>query len=375
MPERVLIVGAGLAGLSAGIALASRGYHVDLVDLDARVDGASIGISARAVDALAELGVLAECEAEATVLPVPVFSNQWDSSGNQLPLPPMPQIPPRPDGIPAMIVIYRPILARILEAAAMRAGVNLRRPLSISQLRNSADSVAVTFTDGGRSDYALVIGADGLHSATRKLVFGTEIEPHYIGHMSLRWVARDIDPGQSGFYHSDAGGMLAVALLPGRMTYTASGVDLPNRPVSPAEARDFMREVLDGFSYPYIAELRSRLDDQQVVIARPYETVRIDGDWYREQVLLIGDAAHATTPNVSSGGGMALEDGVVLAQELAAADNIPAALECFMRRRRTRVNLVVDSSIRLMELDSSGASQQEAAPIRMMAMGTLAQPY
>jgi 2-polyprenyl-6-methoxyphenol hydroxylase-like FAD-dependent oxidoreductase len=91
--------------------------------------------------------------------------------------------------------------------------------------------------------------------------------------------------------------------------------------------------------------------------------------------VLVGDAAHATTPNLSSGGGMALEDGVVLAQELTKAGAVLAGLEAFMARRRDRVRLVVDTSLRLMELENSGASQRESAPLRMAAMAELARPY
>ena len=150
---------------------------------------------------------------------------------------------------------------------------------------------------------------------------------------------------------------------------------MPNEPVSAERGAELLRGILGEFTAPYLTEVRGRLVDGEPVIARPYESVRLAGDWCSGRVLLVGDAAHATTPNLSSGGGMALEDGVVLAQELTKAGVVPAGLEAFMARRRDRVRLVVDTSLRLMELENSGASQRESAPLRMAAMAELARPY
>lgn len=371
---RVLISGGGLAGLSAGIALGRLGHAVTLVDLDRRVEGAQIGISARAVDALDELGVLGSASAASTVLMKPVFDEQFDEHGTQLPIPPM-QIPPRPDGLPAMLAIYRPVLAGILESAAVAAGVLIRRPLTIDSQRFAAGVESVEFSDGTTGEFDLVVGAEGVHSPTRKRLFGESSQPRYVGSMSLRWTVREQAPGQGGFFHAPDGTTLIVGFMPGDMTYVATGVPMENRRVGAEESRALLADIFDRFDAPYLMELAERLDDEQDVIARPYESIRLNDDWFRGNTVIIGDAAHATTPNLSSGGGMALEDGVVLAQSMSHADDVSSGMEEFVRRRRPRTDLVVDSSLRLMELESNGGSQQEAAAIRMKAMGLLSQPY
>jgi 2-polyprenyl-6-methoxyphenol hydroxylase-like FAD-dependent oxidoreductase len=371
---RVLIVGAGLAGLSAGIALAARGHEVRLIDRDERTEGAQIGISARAVDALAELGVLEAAKERANVLMTPVFTNQFDAAGAQLPMPDF-DIPPRPDGLPAMLVMYRPLLAEILEDAAARAGVVMSRPLTVTSFSDDAAGVDVTFSDGSLGRVDLLIGAEGVHSPTRHALFGGDTDARYVGQMSLRWTARDMRPGQGGFYHGPDGAMAIVGLMPGDMTYLASGVPMENRTVGETEARSLLRGMLDRFDAPYLRALRDRLGDDEIVIARPYETVRLETDWFVGRVLVIGDAAHATTPNLSSGGGMALEDGVVLAQEIGAGGDVDVALTAFCRRRRPRTDLVVDASLELMRLESAGAGEDESMPVRMGAMGQLAAPY
>jgi 2-polyprenyl-6-methoxyphenol hydroxylase-like FAD-dependent oxidoreductase len=169
--------------------------------------------------------------------------------------------------------------------------------------------------------------------------------------------------------------MAIVGLMPGDLSYVASGVAMPNRFVAPDEARALLRDVLDRFDAPYVRALRERLSDDEEVIARPYETVRLERDWHVGRVVLIGDAAHATTPNLSSGGGMALEDGVVLGQEIGGGTDVDAALAAFSARRRPRADLVVDASLELMRMESEGVPEDEAMPVRMAAMGQLASPY
>jgi 2-polyprenyl-6-methoxyphenol hydroxylase-like FAD-dependent oxidoreductase len=371
MQYSVLVVGGGLAGLSAATALAAHGHAVDLVDTGDSADGASIGISARAVDALAELGVLAEAEASANVARTPVFDRQFDADGDRLPLPPMPPIPPRPDGRPAMVTIYRPTLAEILERAAQEAGVDVRRPATLEAFEERDDGVHARRTDG-EARYDLVVVADGVRSTLRKRLL-PDVEPEYTGLMSLRAVIPDVPPGQAGFYHG-AGATLIVGLLPGDRTYLASGTVMPNEHVDEARARGLLADVLARFPAPYPRLLLDRLDDAPTVIARPYETVYVP-EPVLGRFVVIGDAAHATTPNLSSGGGMALEDGVVLAQELTAAASLPQGLQAFTDRRRDRVRLVYETSVRLMELEDLPDRQQDAARMRGAALGTLARPY
>jgi 2-polyprenyl-6-methoxyphenol hydroxylase-like FAD-dependent oxidoreductase len=92
-------------------------------------------------------------------------------------------------------------------------------------------------------------------------------------------------------------------------------------------------------------------------------------------VLLIGDAAHATTATLASGGGMAIEDAVVLGQEVAGGGSVEEMLERFTQRRFDRVRLVVDTSVeldRMLQRDDPIPPQNE---LRAKAMGVLASPY
>jgi 2-polyprenyl-6-methoxyphenol hydroxylase-like FAD-dependent oxidoreductase len=107
---------------------------------------------------------------------------------------------------------------------------------------------------------------------------------------------------------------------------------------------------------------------------RPLEAILMPKPWYRGRVVLIGDAAHATTPHLASGAGMAIEDGIVLAEELAQSDSIDAGLAQFMERRYARGKLVVENSLRLGELEMNHGSHQEHTQIMVDSMAELRQP-
>ena len=92
-------------------------------------------------------------------------------------------------------------------------------------------------------------------------------------------------------------------------------------------------------------------------------------------MILIGDAAHATTPHLASGAGVAVEDGLVLADELAKTEDVTFALRSFMSRRFERARVVVESSVKVGALEMAGADRAQQAGVLMAATQAMAQPY
>ncbi|MEO7786717.1 MAG: FAD-dependent oxidoreductase, partial [Sphingomicrobium sp.] len=294
--ERVLVVGAGLAGLSAAIALARRGSAVTVVTREEQAEGASITITNRAVDAIEALGVLEACVAEG-VTPIgseSIFAAMFDSEGKPLPVAPP---PPRPDDrLPPYIAIYRPDLTRILTAAAIEAGVAIRSGVSFSALEDLSETVAVTLSDGTSDRFDLVVGAEGAHSPTRRAIFPA-LDPHYTGWMSFRIVIEDAPGGPAGFYSLPGGqGMLAIVRLPRGRLYLAAGKRMESRRLDQPEAVSLLDEVLAPYTAPLARAIRARLaSDPPTVVARPFDTLLVPSPWHRGRVIIIGDAAHATT--------------------------------------------------------------------------------
>ena len=96
--------------------------------------------------------------------------------------------------------------------------------------------------------------------------------------------------------------------------------------------------------------------------------------WHQERTVLIGDAAHATTPHLASGAGLAVEDAIVLAEELERAKSCEEALHRFTERRYDRCRLVVENSVRLGELEMNRAPAQQQAELQRASMLALTEP-
>jgi len=301
-----------------------------------------------------------------------LFSRMMDGTGAPLPVPPPP--PRLQTRLPASISLLRTELARILQGAAMASGAELILGQTIDGLQQQEEQVEVEFSDGSQAAFDLLIGADGPRSLTRRLLYGDAIQPQYTGTMSLRWVLQPGVAGPAGFYCAPDGRMIVVSQLPGPVTYVAAGLEMPNRRVGAAEARELLRRLFDGFTAPLLLALRAAIDEQQEVIARPFEWLLLGNPWHRGQVCLIGDAAHSTSAHLSAGGSMAMEDAVVLAQELQQAA-VPVALERFMARRFERTRFVVDSSLQLARLQQANADPKLSAQLRAQAVTLLSQPY
>jgi 2-polyprenyl-6-methoxyphenol hydroxylase-like FAD-dependent oxidoreductase len=133
--------------------------------------------------------------------------------------------------------------------------------------------------------------------------------------------------------------------------------------------------LLDSYTAPAVIELRQRLNADSEIICRPFEWILLPSPWYRGRTLLIGDAAHATTAHMGMGGGMALEDAVVLGQCIGAASTLSEAFAAFMARRFTRVSTVVETSVALSGLEQAKAPSSENVALLSSAFKTLAQPY
>ncbi len=371
--SKALIVGGGIAGLAAAIALAKAGVQCDVVEWAATPLGASLALSGRAAEALDELGIYEECYDTGTpFLPDTTAGSMSDAQGRLIS--PGPERPTWP-GAKTAIGVFRPVFLQVLVDAAKRAGVTIKQGITTHSIDLSRDRPSVIFTDGTRGDYDLIIGADGIASRTRGLFFPDAPKPAYSGQMSIRWMAPGpAIPGEGWF--TGPLGRVGFYYLPQGMVYVAAAFTAPEGTwLEGEELYAFYTRLLDTFSAPPMLELRRRLTPDAKLICRPYEWIFVPKPWHKGRVLLIGDAAHATTSNMGMGGGMAVEDGAVLGQCVAAASTLEQALSEFMNRRYERVRTVVESSVALSRLDQAKAPRSESMALFKGAFETLAKPY
>jgi 2-polyprenyl-6-methoxyphenol hydroxylase-like FAD-dependent oxidoreductase len=134
-----------------------------------------------------------------------------------------------------------------------------------------------------------------------------------------------------------------------------------------------MRERTTGAA-PQIVELAKQITDDGGVVGRPLETVFVEGDWHRGRVVLMGDAVHACTPHLAQGAGLAIEDGVVLAEELEKASDAESAFKAFRDRRFDRARFVVENSVRMGDSQMGKIEHVDMADLNRQSIALMAQP-
>jgi 2-polyprenyl-6-methoxyphenol hydroxylase-like FAD-dependent oxidoreductase len=344
--SRVLVVGGGIGGLSATIALRDRGVEVDVVESNPKWDVYGVGIiqPGNAIRALDRLGVADRAIAVGFAMDGDRFHT---ADGTLIADNEHPRVL-GPD-YPGLNGITRPRLHEILTSTVKASGANVKLGVTVAELRQSEVGVEVEFTDGTEGVYDLVVGADGINSLVRSLVFPDAGGPEFTGQVVWRYNLPRPPEVDKLWMFAGATSKAGLVPLSEELMYVLliekPPEDAPLRP-APESLAETMRERLAPFG-GLIAELREQITDPEQVVYRPVETVLVPPPWYRGRVILIGDAAHATSPHVGQGGAMAMEDALVLAEEIAANDLVAPALQRFMERRYDRVKTIVDISLQI----------------------------
>jgi 2-polyprenyl-6-methoxyphenol hydroxylase-like FAD-dependent oxidoreductase len=369
--RNALIIGGGIAGMSLGIELRKRGVAVDLVEIDpqGRVYGAGITINGTALRAFKTLGVLPEIlEHSACTDGVDLCT----PDGTVVATLPTPRI--AGEDTPGSGGILRPVLARILSQATRAAGVQVRLGVTFSAIHAQPDSVKVDFTDGSSGEYELVVGADGLFSKVRLAVFPEAPTPKYTGQGIWRATIPLLPQIKNACMMM--GPVTKAGLNPvsrDEMYLFVTDERAFNERIPEERWASILKGLLAEFSGP-IGVVRDGLNAQSSIIYRPLEALLVPAPWHRGRVVLVGDAVHATTPHLASGAAISVEDALVLADTLDKAPSVEAALQAYSTRRFERCRMVVQNSLRLGEIETTGGSKAEHASIMRESMRALAGP-
>jgi 2-polyprenyl-6-methoxyphenol hydroxylase-like FAD-dependent oxidoreductase len=367
---KILIVGGGIAGMSSAIHLARQGLAVDLIDLDPkwRVYGAGITITGPTLRAYRRLGLLEKIKQEGAV-----------TNGTRLfhftghPIASLDE-PILEDGLPATGGILRPILHRIMSDEVRASGVSVRLGVTVDRLEADDPRVDVTFSDGARAHYDLVVGADGIHSRVRSLLFPTAQKPRFTGQGSWRIVAdrpAHFDKGEFYLGHANMVGIIACS--PEKVYVFMLETDRERIRVEDRDQPAKVRALLADFG-GNIAAIREKVGADSSIVHRPLETLFLAKPWHHGRVVLIGDAVHATTPHLASGAGIAVEDALVLAEELGKhGADVEGALAAFTDRRFERCRFVVESGLAIGEVQMKEGGSPQVGAMSGKALHRLAQ--
>jgi len=368
---KVLVVGGGIGGMSAAICLRRSDVEVHLIDLDPewRVYGAGITLTGPTLRAFRALGVFDELASQAYTGHGIQVCNM---AGDRLKVVPTPVVGD-PD-LPGSCGVLRPVLHAILARRTLDSGTHVRLGVTVDSLAQNEGDVTVRFSDGMEDRYDLVIGADGIFSRTRTLIFPDAPGPEFTGQCAWRLVI----PRAPGIdrRHFFLGGPVKVGLNPVSASemymFLLEALPAPNR-IEDADLHLRLAELMQGYG-GVLATIREQLNESSRIVRRPLEGFLLPAPWFSGRVVLIGDAAHPTTPQLASGAGMAIEDALVLSEELARQGEVPRALERFMERRYARCRLVVENSLQIGRLEQQRAPIEAQAALVEESLAVLAEP-
>ncbi|GGV11975.1 FAD-dependent monooxygenase [Streptomyces spectabilis] len=331
---RILIVGAGIAGLSLARALEARGMSADVVERDGelRSAGAGLYLPANAVRVLNRLGLGEQLAGRAR----PVTRQRMlDHRGRILAQIPLSRIWGEVGDCRA---ISRSELHALLCSSLVATPIRLATAVT-----GISTEGTVTFAGGEQQTYDLVVGADGVNSAVRRTVFSLAA-PRFLGQVCWRFIAEQTS-GNAGSTDwtvrlGSRGRTFLTVPLTHDLVYCYADINSAY-PVPPAGD---WRTLFADFAGP----VRSLLEQAEGAYFAPLTEIVDVTDWVRPHVVLIGDAAHACSPSMAQGGAMALEDALVLADLLSTAspESLSTALAAYQARRRDRIEWVIEQNHR-----------------------------
>jgi 2-polyprenyl-6-methoxyphenol hydroxylase-like FAD-dependent oxidoreductase len=208
------------------------------------------------------------------------------------------------------------------------------------------------------------------------MVFGDVCQPRFSGQGCWRFTTEkpaEMDYS-ANFYGPNKAGLIPLTRSSMYMFITTRE---PGNPwMAEDRLHDLMRDRLHGH-LGLAAGIRERIRRPEDVVYKPLETLLLPPPWYRGRVLLIGDAAHTTTPHHAQGAAMAVEDAVVLSELIAQSEDIPAVLDAFMTRRWERCRMVVEASLQVgeWELNPTPTSVNDAIALGIHVRTTLAHAF
>jgi 2-polyprenyl-6-methoxyphenol hydroxylase-like FAD-dependent oxidoreductase len=344
VPQRsAIVVGGGIGGLATAIALSGRGWRVQVFERAPDLTEVGAGISLwsnalRALDLIAGgLGEQVQALGDAEVTGgIQHRTGRWLTRADAAEV-------TRRYG-PVIMMHRADLLAALLDRVppeALVAGAEVTG-VQVTGVAARGDAVTVTHS-GGQASADLVIGADGLRSTVRRLVWPDAPAPRYAGYTAWRWVAPPLPDARDGGGETwGTGTRFGHATLPDHRVYCYATANTPAGATSPAGEAAELRSRFGDWHDP-IPALVDAAAGTQVLRHDLYELPDLPS-FARGRVALLGDAAHAMTPNLGQGACQALEDAATLGAVLAEEPDVAGALSRYDRLRRPRTQDIVKRS-------------------------------
>jgi 2-polyprenyl-6-methoxyphenol hydroxylase-like FAD-dependent oxidoreductase len=350
--KRALIIGGGIAGPVTAMALQRAG--VESVVYEAYDTSAGLGAGAFLTVAVNGLDALRTLDAHEPVLDAGFPTRNIEFfSGTGKRLGEVPIGGTLPDGT-VTHTIKRADLYQVLHDQAIRRGIRIEHGRRLVDAETTPDGGAVArFADGSRAAGDLLIGADGIHSRTRRIIDPTAPEPRYTGLGNIGGFTRNASVNtKPGIYVMVWGrrAFFGYTVSPsGEIWWFAnppSARELTRAELAATTTEQWKRWLIDLFAddaSPAVEIIEATTGE--LPATNQYDVPSVP-TWHRGPMVIVGDAAHATSPASGQGASMAIEDAVVLARCLRDLPDIRQAFAAYERLRRERVERVVAQGAR-----------------------------
>lgn len=329
------IIGAGIGGLTTAIALQNKGFTVTIFEAARELlpVGAGIIIANNAMQVYKKLGLEKQIQEKG----IPIHEIQLtDGQLHPITTTNLKRYEEKYDTY--NIAIKRAELHTILTNEVGLENIQLSK--RVSHIQSTEHSVNIRFADGKETNAAIVIGADGIHSMARNFLFGNctlrdALQPCWRG---IATVAIDEkNTAKEAWLYGKRFGFVAVN---DTQVYWYALVNKKDKEISLNKSE--LTEQFNGF-HPTIKNIIEKTEEEKIIRNDIFDLEPIQ-HWHKNRVCLIGDAAHATTPNMGQGACQAIEDAYVLAECLAKYPDYEKAFSQYETLRKPKAQFVVNTS-------------------------------
>ncbi|PRD38508.1 UNVERIFIED_CONTAM: hpxO [Trichonephila clavipes] len=336
----IAIVGAGMGGLTAGIALKKFGHQVTIYEQAAEIlpVGAAISLWSNGVKCLNYLGLTEQIQTLGgqmeSLAYIDGLNNQTMTQFDLTPL-------YKEVGQRAYPVARADLQQLLMETFGLE---NIKLGMKMTEIEDQSEYVNIHFADGSQIKADLLIGADGTHSITRKFVLDYQVERRYAGYVNwngLVQIDEKIAPAHQWTTYVGEG--KRVSLMPVAQNRFYFFFDVPIESGLPNQREQYKAELKKYFK-DWCAPVHQLIDclDEQKTNRVEIHDIEPFMNFYKGRIVLLGDAAHSTTPDIGQGGCQAMEDAIYLARALQINTfGLSDALERYQNKRNDRTKEMV----------------------------------
>lgn len=338
---KVVIIGAGIGGLTAGIALRQAGFEVEIYDRvkELRPAGAGISLWSNGVKVLNRLGLGEKMARIGGLMDRMQYLTRKGELLNDIDLQPLiEEVGQRP------YPVARTDLQQMLQDAYPGEVKLEHKCIGVEEDENGVTAI---FENGHRATGDLLVAADGVRSILRTYVLGEEVQPKYGGYINWNGLvpaSEDLAPKNMWVIYVGDHKRASMMPVAGDRFYFFFDVPLPKgTPANPENYRTELAEHFQGWAKP-VQSLIERLDPFKTNRPEIHDVGPLDR-MVRGRVALLGDSAHATCPDLGQGGCQAMEDGLILTQYLVTTNlGVEYALKRYEAERKERTSAVVQKA-------------------------------